>query len=315
MEYLYIGVDVGKNHLDIFYLNTSVQIENSSKAIKLFFKKIDKSQDPFVLCEATGGYEQQLIEILKKENIAFSIAHPNKIRAFAKSKGLLGKTDKLDAKLLFDYASMFKPDADKCLQTPSEDELLGLLKRREQLQQEKFREQNRLDKILSKPVKKSVENHVKWLDEALQNIENEISNLQKNNEGIKNKTELLTSVPSIGNLSASYLICYLPELGKLNHKEISSLVGVAPFNRDSGSFHGKRYIRGGRPHLRKMLYMAALSSTKWNKSMKIFYQRLKSKGKPAKVALIAVVRKLLIVLNSVVKRQTPWVENPLLNAA
>lgn len=315
MEYLYIGVDVGKTNLDIFYSNTSVQIENSSKAIKLFLKKIIKLQNPFVICEATGGYEQPMIEILKKENIAFSVVHPNKVRAFAKSKGLLGKTDKLDSKLLFDYAVMFKPEADPCLQTASEAELLGLLKRREQLQEEKFREQNRLDKILSKAVKKSIEKHVEWLDEALQNIEKEIVELQKNNEEIKSKTQLLTSVPSIGNLSASYLICYLPELGKLNHKEIASLVGVAPFNRDSGSFHGKRYIQGGRRNLRKILYMAALSSARWCKSMKIFYQRLKNKGKPAKVALIAVARKLLIVLNSVVKRQTPWVENLLLSAA
>jgi transposase len=310
----YIGVDVGKLNLDIFYLNQNVRIENSTKKIELFLRTVLKLKNPFVICEATGGYEQPLIQALKKELIAFCIVHPNKIRAFAKSKGLLGKTDKLDAKLLFDYASMFKPEADKCLKTDGENELLGLLKRREQLQQDKIREQNRLDKILSSSVKKSIEEHIEWLDDALQDVEKEIVKLQKNDEEIKSKTTLLTSVPCIGKHSASYLICYLPELGRLNHKEIASLVGVAPFNRDSGMFQGKRYIRGGRPNLRKILYMAALSATRCG-NMKVFYNRLKDNGKPGKVALIAVVRKLLTILNSIVKRQTPWIENLQLKAA
>jgi transposase len=276
---------------------------------------MDEALNPFVICEATGGYEQCLVQVLKRKNIAVSVVHPNKVRAFAKSKGILSKTDKMDAKILFEYATMFKPEPDLYFHTESEEMLAGLLKRREQLQEDKFREQYRLDKILSKTVKKSLENHIKWIEKELENIEQEISDLQKNDEIIRKKIDLLTSVPSIGNLSASYLVCFLPELGKLNHKEIASLVGVAPFNRDSGGFKGKRFIRGGRTNLRKMLYMAALTSTRWCESMKIFYQRLKNKGKPTKVALTAVMRKLLIMLNSIVKRQTPWVENLLLSAA
>ena len=290
MEYLYVGVDVGKNFLDVFYLNKTIQIPNTSEEIQLFLSKLDRMQNLNFICEATGGYEQLMVQTLKKEKISFAIVHPNKVRAFAKSSGILGKTDKIDAKLIYEFAIVFKPEAETNLQTSSEEGLSGLLRRREQLNEEKNREHNRLDKILSNSVKKSIENHITWIEEELVNIGKEISQIQKNDSEIRSKMELLMSVPSIGTISASYLICYLPELGKLNHREIAALAGVAPFNKDSGKFRGKRYIQGGRSNLRKVLYMSAIVSIKWCESMKIFYERLKNKGKPSKVALLCRVK-------------------------
>ena len=169
------------------------------------------------------------------------------------------------------------------------------------------REKNRRDKIKDKVIKTSVESHIKWLSDEIKNIDQQLNKYSQMID-IKPMHDLLISIPAVGELVANYLIANLPELGLLNHKAIAALVGVAPYNRDSGSFNGKRFIHGGRKELRRMLYMSAIVSVRFNPDMKVFYKRLREIGKPAKVALIAVVRKLLSVINSIIKRQTPWQE-------
>ena len=235
------------------------------------------------------------------------VAHANKVRSFAKSKGILAKTDKLDSSVLSDHGLLMNVGPDKQLLTENTEKIRLLLGRREQLMNDRQRESNRLDKLDNDVIKASVESHIKCLSDEIKTIDQQMDECAQTAD-VKPKHDLLISIPSVGPLVANYLIANLPELGLLNHKRIAALVGVAPYNRDSGSFSGKRFIQGGRRALRRILYMSAISSVRFNPDMKIFYKRLRAAGKPAKVALIAVIRKLLSVINSVVKRQTPWQE-------
>ena len=308
----YIGIDVAKAQLDVDWLGVPKVFNNNASGVKKLIKALgllqEKGELSLALCEATGGYEQGLVRACHEEKLPIHVAHPNKVRHFAKARGLLAKTDKLDAKILSDYGRVFEPKADSLLLNASTKKIAELLKRREQLKADKQREYNRLDKLNSKDMTGSVNKHIKWLKKEIQALDKQLS-LLKSNEEVKGSHELLCSIPGIGDITAYYLVSNLPELGHLCHKALSSLVGVAPFNRDSGYGQGKRYIQGGRTALRKGLYMAALTASRRNPSLKIFYTRLREKGKPAKLALIAVMRKLLTIANSVIQRQNPWEKN------
>lgn len=311
---IYVGVDVGKFNLDVYYLNKHFQITNDSTGIASlledFKNNITTSDNIVVICEATGGYEQLLIKTLLKHAISFHIAHPNKVRAFAKTQGILAKTDRIDAIILRDYGELIHPQPSKNLLSESANTIRSLIKRRDQLLDDQRREQARLDKLTLPDVKNSVQSHITWIAQEINNINAKIEKASME-DTIKQQVELLTSVPSVGNFTALMLISYLPELGNANGAQISALVGVAPFNKDSGRYKGKRFIQGGRSMIRKSLYMSAVSSIRWNPDMKSFYTRLRKSGKPAKVALVAVMRKLLILLNNIIKRQTPWeINNP-----
>jgi transposase len=190
--------------------------------------------------------------------------------------------------------------------TPDLEILRALFIRRKQLLDEQIREKNRLDKYLLDVLRQSIERHTAWLKLELEDIEKLITEYINTHDQTKKSIELLESVPGVGTLTAVALLTELPELGHINNKQLSALVGVAPLNQDSGKRVGKRYIKGGRSSIRKNLYMAAISSVRFNPEIKIFYQRLRAKGKATKVALIAVIRKLLILLNSIVQRKTPW---------
>jgi transposase len=307
----YVGVDVSKKKLDIFLNGKDIFVENNSSGLAILISKLnelikDGSEIGLVLCEASGGYERLLIETLYTEGFPVHMAHANKIRAFAKAKGLLAKTDKIDAHVISEYGRVLLPMPDKKLLSASAEILGELLKRREQLLDQRQGEKNRLDKERLPAVIESIKSHIKWLDDEIKRIDKQIEE-QQCQEDFKEQIDLLASVPGIGRLTASYLISFLPELGKVNHKQIAALVGVAPFNRDSGTLRGKRFILGGRAVIRKILYMATLASIRCRYGdMRVFYQHLKNKGKPGKVAVVATMRKLLLVLNSIMCRQTPW---------
>lgn len=309
---IYIGVDISKPRLDIDWKGKPINYENNEDGIKKFIERLKelngKNELSSVVLEASGGYEKNLVNMCHKNDLPVHVAHANKVRAFAKSKGILAKTDALDAAVLSEYGSLMMIESDKLLLSESAEKIRLLLSRREQLMNDRQREKNRLDKINNTDIKNSVDSHIKWLTDEIKNIDQQLKQLSQKSD-VKAKHDLLISVPSIGNLVANYLIANLPELGLLCHKAIAALVGVAPYNRDSGSFNGKRFIQGGRRELRRVLYMSAISSVRFNPDMKVFYTRLREAGKPAKVALIAVIRKLLSVINSVVTRQTPWQEN------
>lgn len=307
----YIGVDVSKPRLDIDWKGEAIHVENNQSGIKKLVGRLkrlnEKGELSSVILEASGGYEKDLVIMCHKNDLPVHVAHANKVRSFAKSKGILAKTDQLDAAVLSDYGSVMKVKPDKLLLSENAEKIRLLLGRREQLMNDRQREKNRLDKIKDKNIKDSVDSHVKWLSDEIENIDQQLNKLSQAAD-VKEKHDLLLSIPAVGALVANYLIANLPELGLLNHKAIAALVGVAPFNRDSGSFSGKRFIQGGRRELRRMLYMSAISSIRFNPDMKTFYQKLRGVGKPAKVALIAVIRKLLSVINSVIRHNTPWKE-------
>lgn len=303
----YIGVDVGKHHLEIHFQNDHVCWPNSKQGIDKLIEYYHQVSSPhedelLIAFEATGGYERLLKNQLQTKGLPYCILHPNKIRSFAKAKGLLAKTDKLDAQLIMHYARVMQPDAS----TPKENlDVKELLKRREQLISDKNQEHNRLDKEYHSTIKRSIKNHIKWLEKEIESVEKSLD-LQKINSFLRQEVKLLTSIPGIGELTALYILAYMPEIKCANKQQLTALAGLAPMNRDSGSFRGKRYIQGGRAPLRRALYMSAVPSVRFNPELKDFYQKLRKKGKSAKVALVAVMRKLLILAASVLTRQTGW---------
>ena len=307
----YIGIDISKPILDVDWQGKLISFKNQKKGITQLIAKLKKINEKgkleVVILEASGGYEKCLVKTCHENHLPVHVAHANKVRAFAKSKGILAKTDKLDASVLSEYGSLMKVEPDKVLLTENGEKIRVLLGRREQLMNDRQREKNRLDKIDDKVIKKSIESHIRWLSDEIKNIDQQLNECSQMSD-IKLKHDLLISIPAVGGLVANYLIANLPELGLLTHKEIAALVGVAPYNRDSGSFSGKRFIQGGRKELRHVLYMSAIASVRCNEDMKVFYKRLREAGKPAKVAIIAVLRKLLSVINSIIWRQTPWQE-------
>ena len=311
---LFVGVDVAKTHLDIHVdgiEQENLSLENSGVGIESFIGTLQDLElkghtIKLIICEATGGYERLLSMMLRASGLPIHVAHPNKVRSFAKAIGKFAKTDKIDAKILSQFARVFKPDADASALMPELESLQALFLRRQQLLDEKTRETNRLDKRLLDILRGSIDKHVIWLKSEIKAVEKLIEEHLELHDTIKESVELLESVPGIGTLTAISLLTGLPELGHLEDKKLAALVGVAPLNRDSGKIVGKRYIKGGRNSVRKSLYMAAISSVRFNPDMKIFYQRLRHKGKAVKVALIAVVRKLIILLNHVARRKTPW---------
>jgi len=305
----YLGVDVGKKNLDISSDRKVDSIPNTPKAIQAYFEKFQKKKKVYlVVCEATGGYEQTLTNQLQKLDIPVLVEHPNKIRAFAKSKGLFAKTDQMDAKLIFEYARTMKVNPKQQYLSQEIEGVRALLKRREQLINTKTQETLRLDPCVSETIKQSIAKHIQFLEKQIESINQEIEALAKQSE-IQKKVQLLTSIPAIGQQTALMILAYLPEVGYLKSKSLAALVGVAPFNRDSGKFHGKRFVLGGRKTIRKALYMSAISAIRCNKTIKAFYTRLRSKGKPPKLCLIAVMNKMIAIINSVYKRSAPWVES------
>jgi len=309
---LFIGVDVGKSSLDGCCNKHIFHIPNDKKGLKKLYTIIQKevkngNEIALILCEATGGYETKLVKFAQKHNLPVRVEHANKVRNYAKSKGQLAKTDKIDACLLAEYAEIMKIEPTTYIRSAHEEKPAGLVKREEQLKTDKAREIVRLDKELDSRVKKSIEAHIKWLEKEIKHINDAVKKLREEEARIDTKIKLLTSIPAVGEVTANILVAFLPELGGTAEiKQISALAGLAPYAKDSGQYKGKRFIQGGRAILRRGLYMAALTASIHYKEMKEFYQRLRNKGKPAKVALIAVARKLLAVIVSVMYRRTPW---------
>lgn len=310
---LFVGVDVSKSTLDVYINGQNTCVPNNDKGLKKLLsllKKQERSNNEIglVLCEATGGYEKKLTNFMLANKMPMHVAHANKIRLFAKARGLLAKTDKIDAYVIAEYGQIMQPKVTEVLRTEEEKLLAELVRRREQLVKDRSKEGVRLDKGLSKIAKKSIEKHIKWLDKEIEAIETEMCELQKN-EALNKKIGLLKSIPSVGDVTARAVAAFLPEIGGVvEYKQITSLVGLAPFAKESGQYKGKRRIQGGRAIIRRSLYMAAISASAHYKEMREFYQRLRQKGKEFKVAIIAVARKLLGVIYSVMQRQTAWQE-------
>ncbi|AIL64523.1 Transposase IS116/IS110/IS902 family protein [Rickettsiales bacterium Ac37b] len=307
----YIGVDIGKKSLQLYLpaIDKSFILNNNLSGFTALITQLNKHYtkltDLILVFEPTGGYEVHLRSFLKEFQINFTTVHPNKVRAFARAKGLFAKTDKLDSKLIYDYATTFSLEAKTCHNTEAQNILHNLLKRREQLINFKNQEINRLETETNELISKSLEKHIDYLTHELTTVNSNIAECSQN-PVIKDKIIKLTSIPGVGIILATKVVCELPEIGIIDFRKLTSLVGIAPFARDSGSYNGKRGIYSGRSNLRKVLYMAAVASLRCNKTIKSFYDRLIVNHKPPKVALVAVMRKLLAFMHTLIKNNNHW---------
>lgn len=303
-----VGVDVSKDKLDLYDLadGSYLSVANTPKAIQTLLRQKAKvwAKALFVL-EYTGGYEKILTSLLEQAGLLFHSAHPNRVYHFGKQKGLFAKTDKLDARLIAMYGEQERVEP---TQLPSEQEaqLRALSTRRCQLIEALTVEKCRLKPFLLPLVKDSITRSIKQIEAEIALIDKSIQDIIDADSQLQNKTRLLQTYKGIGPKTANTLICLLPELGTINRAEIACLCGLAPKNRDSGSKRGKRAIAGGRFHIRKALYMAAVCAASHNPTMREYYQKLIQAGKHAKVALTAIMRKIIVSLNAMLRDQKQW---------
>lgn len=302
------GIDVGKQWLDVSVAGGLVKrFNNTGEGLVSLVLKLGMDQVTGAVCEATGGYERELVQRLEAESIGIQVAHPNKVRAFAQACGLLAKTDRIDAQVLSRYGQVFKQEPRQPLDG-AVLKLRDLLRRRQQLMTTRVQEMNRLEKNIDALMKASCERHLAWLNAEIEAL-NKAYQVRLSSQGLNQQARLYQSVGGVGQLTAATLIAELPELGHCNGKSLTALVGLAPWSRDSGQHRGYRAIRGGRANVRKALYMVALSAIRVDGQMRQFYQGLRKRGKAGKVALVAVMRKILLLLNAIAQRGTPWVES------
>lgn len=304
MSEIFVGIDVAKAKLDIFVNGEAWQADNTSAEIGELIVRLGQLEPTWIVLESTGGYESLVLGELYAAGLPVSRVNPGRVREFAKSIGQLAKTDNLDARLLAKYAEMVRPALVK-LPSAEEQHLAALVSRRRQLLEMRVAEQNRLE-TAPKKLREGIRTHIDWLNAEVKRIEKDMDGFIQQTPLWREKDELLKSVPGIGSITACTLLSELPELGSLDRKEIASLAGVAPFNHDSGRMRGKRRIRGGRTSVRSTLYMATLASIRFNPIIRTFYNRLVSAGKEKKVAVVACMRKLLTILNAILRTCQPW---------
>lgn len=303
----FIGIDVSKAKLDLAFCEqtSNATVSNDPQGIEQLVGLLPEPKSCLVVVEATGNYERDLVVRLVDAGHIVSVVNPRQVRDFAKAIGKLAKTDKIDARVIAQFGKLTRPRAvvkTKKLQS----ELDQLVTRRRQLIDTRTAEKNRQGQSASKVVFKSIQRVLDALNKDIKTLDREIEKLVQSDDDWKNRAKLLGTMPGIGTVTSATLIAELPELGDLNRQQISSLVGLAPFNRDSGAMQGKRSIFGGRRTVRSALYMAALSARRHNPAIAAFSQRLSEQGKPPKVIITACMRKILVTLNTMVKTNSPW---------
>ena len=305
----YVGIDVSKARLDVALLPSgeSFAVGNDEEGFDEILGRLEgpSSDSALVVLEASGGFERPLAAALAASGIAVCVLNPRQTRDFARATGKLAKTDRLDAKALARFAEAVRPTP-RTLPDAEAEEFRSILARRRQLIQMMTAEKNRLSATTSEAVAKRIQAHVRWLEKELSRTDRDLEETIENSPTLKENEALLRSVPGVGPVLCRTLLAELPELGSLSPRDLSALVGVAPLNRDSGTLRGRRAVWGGRGRVREALYMGALIASRFNPHIKGFYERLVKAGKPKKVALVACMRKLLTILNAVMREHTPW---------
>ena len=302
----FVGIDVSKAWLDIGVLpeGPTQRVAHDEAGLAALCEQLRTVRPTLVVMEATGGLETNLASSLAAAGVAVAVVNPRQVRDYAKACGRLAKTDRIDALILAAFAQAIRPQV-RPLKDEQTQALGALLARRRQLIDMRVQERLRLER--AEPVARaSLKEHIAWLDARIQSLDDDLTHRLRRSTAWREKDDLLHAIPGVGPVTRLTLIAELPELGRLNRREIAALVGLAPFNRDSGQHKGERVIWGGRAQVRQVLYMAALAATRSNPPIRAFYLHLKARGKPAKVALTACMRKLLTVINAVVKNKTPW---------
>jgi transposase len=304
---MYVGIDVAKDRLDVHVRPTgeAFAVARDGEGVAALVERLKAMAPVLIVLEATGGFEVMVAAALAAAGLPLAVINPRQIRDFARALGRLAKTDPLDAEVIARFAEAVRPTP-----RPLPDEqarALGeLVARRRQIVEMMTAERNRRPQMTVRKRVKAIERHLDWLQKELSEIEQELDIAIRGTPAWRESEDLLKSVPGVGDTLARTLIAELPELGQLTGKQIAALVGVAPFNRDSGQWRGKRMIAGGRAGIRAVLYMATLSATRFNPSIAAFYDRLIAAGKPAKLALTACMRKLITILNAILRDKRHW---------
>ncbi|MCS3663453.1 transposase [Salinibacter ruber] len=305
-----VGIDVAKEYLDLAIRSSSGEVEtrrfdNHPEDIDQLKELLCEVGPERIVLEATGGYERPVSAALAAAGLPVAVVNPRQTRDFARATGRLAKTDEIDARVLALFGERIQPEVRPA---PSADQEVfsALVARRRQLQKMKTAEQNRLGTAPSEAVRADIEEHLSFLEERLAETERQIKEAVENSPLWREEEELLCSIPGVGETTAHVLMAELPELGEANRQEIAKLAGVAPLNRDSGKHRGERSTWGGRSSVRETLYMAALSATRHNRRIRSFYDRLVERGKAKKKALVACMRKLLVIMNTMMKNRTHW---------
>lgn len=303
----YVGIDVAKATLELAVRPTDQrqQVANDDAGIQALVAELTTLQPMLIVCEATGGYEAALVAALGAAGLPVVVANPRQVRDFARATGQLAKTDALDAAVLARFAEVVRPTP-RPLVDEETHALDALLTRRRQLLAMLTAERQRLPLARGRLVRRDLRAHITWLERRVRELDDDLHSAVQASPLWRAKEDLLASVPGVGRVVSRTLLAALPELGHLNRKQIAALVGVAPLNCDSGTLRGRRHTYGGRAPVRAVLYMGALVAARHNPVLAVFYQRLRAAGKPPKVALTAVMHKLLGILNAIVRTQTPW---------
>lgn len=304
----FVGIDVSKDTLDVHIAPSGVSLHETydEKGIEKIIEALKAASSTLIVLEATGGLEVRLACELSATGLTVAIINPRQARDFAKATGRLAKTDRVDAAMLAAFAQAIRPAA-RPLKDADARALEDMLNRRRQLIAMRVQELLRLNTAESKALQKSLKTHIAWLEKQITKVDNDLNTQLRASDVWRAKDDVLKGIPGIGAVTSLTMLSKCPELGALNRREIAALVGVAPLANDSGKHRGKRSIWGGRAEVRAVLYMAALSAMRFNPDIKAFAERLKNKGKATKVVIVACMRKLLTIMNAMLKNMQPWV--------
>ncbi len=304
---MFVGIDVSKDRLDVHVRPSgdAFAVMHDGEGITALIERLAAIGPELVVLEATGGLQTRVAASIAAVGLPTAVVNPRQVRDFARAMGRLAKTDALDAEAIARFAEAVHP-VPRRLSDESNLALQALVARRRQLVEMRVAEKNRRQQVNEAKLRKRLDAHLDWLAEAIAEIDRDIDEHIKGSPLWRAKEDLLTSVPGIGGTIARALIADLPELGSLTRRRIAALVGVAPFNRDSGSMRGRRSIAGGRHNVRTALFMATLTATRCNPAIRAAYQRLVAAGKPKMTALVACMRKLLVILNAIVRDARAW---------
>lgn len=305
-----IGIDVAKQYFDLHCLKTGQdqRMENSTDGIRQCVALCNKIHPELIVMEATGGYELTLTSTLQSEGFAVAVVNPRRIRDFARAAGQIAKTDTLDARIIARFAATLQPMPTEQINENTQ-KLKAMVARRNQLVGLHTAESNRLEHANTRDIQRSIAAVIKVIQTQLKNIDRQIEEHIRNTPQLQQRAENIDSVPGIGPTTAHMLVTELPELGQLNRRQIAALVGIAPIARDSGTFRGKRMTGGGRKNIRSRLFMPTLVAVRHNPVLKAYYTRLVSQGKCKMVALVAAMRKLICILNAMLKNNQKWNQN------
>jgi len=305
---LWVGIDVSKKHWDaaIHGRKKVLRFAANHAGGQQLMAWLEEEGLTHVCLEATGGYEYLLVTILHEREKFVSVVNPRQVRDFARARGKLAKTDQIDARVIADYATLMQPKK-HVKPRDNQEELRSLRARRRQVSDTMVQEKNRLGTVRGEEARRSIQEAIDFHKQQLEKLDEQIGELMQKDPEFRQRLKLLTSVPGVGKITAAALMADLPELGTLNRREAARLAGLAPINRDSGMQRGKRMIGGGRATVRKGLYMATLVATKHNPIIRKFYQQLLARGKAKMTALTACMRKLLLILNAILKENKSWI--------